>query len=117
MIASDTYRAVEGGGRWKSFIIVSPLESKAKTNFKTGRSGFNTIFESYLFIIFNKIYFMDDDETTKEEFTRVLKDEYGVLVGYGYSRGGELFRACTHIDVDGKDVDHAIESILAVQAR
>ncbi len=64
MIASDTYGAVEGGGRWKSFIIVSPLESKAKTNFKTGRSGFNTIFESYLFIIFNKIYFMDDDETT-----------------------------------------------------
>ncbi len=64
MIASDTYGAVEGGGRWKSFIIVSPLESKAKTNFKTGRSGFNTNFESYLFIIFNKIYFMDDDETT-----------------------------------------------------
>ena len=64
MIASDTYGAVEGGGRWKSVIIVSPLESKAKTNFKTGRSGFNTIFESYLFIIFNKIYFMDDDETT-----------------------------------------------------
>jgi len=57
MIASDTYRAVEGGGRWKSFIIVSPLESKAKTNFKTGRSGFNTNFESYLFIIFNKCLF------------------------------------------------------------
>ena len=67
----------------------------------------------------NIVYFglPKDCKLSKEEFTRVLKDEYGVLVGYGYSRGGELFRACTHIDVDGKDVDHAIESILAVQAR
>lgn len=67
----------------------------------------------------NIVYFglPTDCKLSKEEFTRVLKDEYGVLVGYGYSRGGELFRACTHIDVDGKDVDHAIESILAVQAR
>jgi threonine aldolase len=67
----------------------------------------------------NIVYFglPTDCKLSKEELTRVLKDEYGVLVGYGYSRGGELFRACTHIDVDGKDVDHAIESILAVQAR
>jgi len=32
-------------------FIVSPLDSKAKTNFKTGRSGFNTNFESYLLLI------------------------------------------------------------------
>ena len=48
MIASDTYGAVEGGGLWKLEECVSPLESKAKTNFKTGCSGFNTNFESYL---------------------------------------------------------------------
>eukprot|EP00979_Chaetoceros_neogracilis_P004834 scaffold840_cov257-Chaetoceros_neogracile.AAC.9 len=67
----------------------------------------------------NIVYFGLPKEcrVSKEEFTRILKDEFGVLVGYGYSRGGELFRVCTHIDVDDKDVEHLIQSILTVQSR
>lgn len=53
---------------------------------------------------------------SKEEFVRRLKEDHGVLVGHGYSKGGQLFRACTHLDVDGSDVDHAIESILLLSS-
>lgn len=52
-----------------------------------------------------------------EEFVSVLKEEYGVLVGYGYSRGGKLFRVCTHLDVDDDGVDRAIEGLLTVGKR
>lgn len=53
---------------------------------------------------------------SKEEFVRRLKEDHGVLVGHGYSKGGNLFRACTHLGVDGSDVDHAIQSILALSS-
>lgn len=67
----------------------------------------------------NIVYFglPDSCEISKEDFARILKEEYGVLVGYGYSKGGELFRACTHLDVDDIGVDHAIESIINLAAR
>ena len=67
----------------------------------------------------NIVYFSlpKDLKQSKEEFARILKDEYGVLVGCGYSRGGELFRACTHLDVDDNDVDYLIKCMLEVRTR
>ena len=49
-----------------------------------------------------------------EELVRVLKDDYGILVGYGYSKGGRLFRACTHLDVTEDEVRHVTETLLSV---
>lgn len=67
----------------------------------------------------NIVYFAlpDSCSLSKEEFAMRLKKEYGVLVGYGYSRGGNLFRACTHMDVNDRDVDHTIESLLQLASK
>lgn len=48
----------------------------------------------------------------KEEFTQRLQQEHGVLITGGYSRGGKLFRVCTHMDVNDEDVDRATEAIV-----
>ena len=67
----------------------------------------------------NLVYFGLPPEcaVSKAEFAAALRDEHGVLVGAGYSKGGELFRACTHLDVDDEDVDRAIEAIISVALR
>ncbi len=67
----------------------------------------------------NIVYFAlpDSCSLSKEDFVVRLKEDYGVLVGYGYSKGGELFRACTHLDVDDEGVDHAIESLLQLSSK
>jgi len=54
---------------------------------------------------------------SKQEFASLLKEEYGVLVGCGYSKGGELFRVCTHLDVDDEGVERAIEGMLDLSTR
>jgi hypothetical protein len=49
---------------------------------------------------------------TTKEFAEKLKTDFKVLIGSGYSKGGNLFRICTHLDVNDDDVDTAINSIL-----
>lgn len=48
----------------------------------------------------------------RDEFLRRLAMEYGVKLTGGYSTGGRLFRAVTHMDVNDEDVQHAIEGIV-----
>lgn len=67
----------------------------------------------------NIVYFglPDDCSLSIEEFATTMKEEYGVLVGYGYSKGGKLFRVCTHIDVDDDGVDRAIDGMISLGQR
>lgn len=66
----------------------------------------------------NIVYFGLPESCTlsREEFICRLKEDHGVLVGSGYSKGGKLFRACTHLDVDDSNVEHAIQSILMLSS-
>lgn len=62
----------------------------------------------------NIIFFKLPDSCTipKEEFGRRLETEYGVKIGAGYSRGGELFRIVTHMNVSDEQVDRATEALI-----
>jgi threonine aldolase len=64
----------------------------------------------------NIVYFglPDTCKLSKEEFTQRLNSEYGVKVTGGYSSGGKLFRAVTHMQVDDHMVSRAIEGIVSV---
>ncbi len=61
----------------------------------------------------NIVYFglPENSKVKKEQLCSLLR-EHGVLVGGGYSKGGELFRICTHLDVSDEDVDLALETII-----
>jgi threonine aldolase len=48
----------------------------------------------------------------QEDFTRRLQEDYGVKVTGGYSSGGRLFRAVTHMHIDDSMMDRAIEAII-----
>jgi threonine aldolase len=64
----------------------------------------------------NIVYFAlpEDCGVSKHEFVDRLASEYGVLIGYGYSRNGDWFRIVTHLDVDDECIDRAIEGILRI---
>jgi len=49
---------------------------------------------------------------SKEELCGKLYECYGVKMGGGYSKGGELFRLCTHMDIDDEGVDRALEGLV-----
>jgi threonine aldolase len=49
---------------------------------------------------------------TTKEFADRLKRDCKVLIGSGYSKGGNLFRICTHLDVNNEDVEIAINGIV-----
>jgi threonine aldolase len=49
---------------------------------------------------------------SRQEFTQRLWTDYGVKVTGGYSSGGRLFRAVTHLHIDDNMIDRAIEGIL-----
>lgn len=51
---------------------------------------------------------------TREELVPRLNEEYGIKMGGGYSKGGELFRLCTHLDLDDEGVDRAAEAIVSL---
>lgn len=51
---------------------------------------------------------------SREEFILRLKDDYGVKVTGGYSSGGRLFRAVTHMHIDEPMIDQAIEGMIAL---
>jgi len=62
----------------------------------------------------NIVYFglPQNSNVSKEELCLRLREDYGILFGGGYNKGGELFRLVTHKDVDDEDIDRAIESII-----
>lgn len=64
----------------------------------------------------NILYFSlpENSLVTKDLLGARLLAEYGVKVGGGYSRGGVLFRVCTHLDVNDEDLDRATEAIINV---
>jgi threonine aldolase len=41
-----------------------------------------------------------------------LNTEYGIKLTGGYSRGGELFRAVTHLDLSDSDIDRAADAMI-----
>jgi threonine aldolase len=48
------------------------------------------------------------------ELIPLLRDKHGIKLSGGYSRGGELFRICTHMDINEDDVDRAVEAIISL---
>ena len=64
----------------------------------------------------NIVYFglPDGSNVTKDELCDRLRRDYGILLSGGYNRGGELFRICTHMDINDEDVDRAVESIISL---
>jgi len=64
----------------------------------------------------NIVYFglPAESQVSSEDFCRELVDDYGIKVTGGYSSGGKLFRACTHLGVNDEDVDRATEAIVKV---
>jgi len=65
----------------------------------------------------NIVFFALPEESCKisrEELVPRLRDEYGIKMSGGYSRGGELFRLCTHMDLDDEGIDRAAEAIVSL---
>lgn len=56
----------------------------------------------------------ESSKVSREELVPRLQEEYGIKMGGGYSKGGELFRVCTHMDVDDEGVDRAAEAIVSL---
>lgn len=63
----------------------------------------------------NIVYFglPDDCRVTRDEFASRLETGFGVKLTGGYSEGGRLFRAVTHLQIDDAGIDRAIEAILS----
>jgi len=64
----------------------------------------------------NIVYFglPDHSNVTRNELCDRLRKEYGILLSGGYNKGGELFRICTHMDINDEDVDRAVEDIISL---
>ena len=64
----------------------------------------------------NVVYFglPKNSHVTKEELDTRLKEEYGVKLTGGYSKGGKLFRLVTNMGIDDEGTDRAIEGIANV---
>jgi len=94
-LADDHTRAQRIASEMKSHGFIIPREGKIDTNI---------------------VYFglPENSLVTKGELCRRLLDDHGVKVTGGYSRGGQLFRICTHLDVNDEDVDRATEAIIKV---
>lgn len=61
----------------------------------------------------NIVYFglPENSLVPKEDLCAQLNAKYGIKLTGGYSRGGELFRMATHLDVDDEGVDRAAEAL------
>jgi len=64
----------------------------------------------------NIVYFGLPENSTvvKEDYCAKLYAEYGVKLSGGYSKGGELFRAVTHLDLNDEDIDRAADAMVQV---
>ena len=64
----------------------------------------------------NIVYFglPENSLIEKEKLQMRLNDEYGVKLSGGYSRGGELFRIVTHLDVDDEGIERALDGIISL---
>lgn len=51
---------------------------------------------------------------SKEAFCEELDQRFNVKLGGGYSRGGECFRAVTHMHISDEDIDRAAEAMIKV---
>jgi threonine aldolase len=62
----------------------------------------------------NIVYFSlpENSLVSKDEFRIRLLTDHGIKLTGGYSRGGEFFRVCTHLDVNDEDIDRATEAII-----
>lgn len=76
------------------------------------RNGFEMMREGQ--IDTNIVYFglPPDSRVARDDFVQTLSEDYGVEITGGYSRGGKLFRVCTHLDVNDEDVERATEAIV-----
>lgn len=62
----------------------------------------------------NLFYFClpEDSKVSKDDYCALLESKYGVKLTGGYSRGGELFRVVTHLDLDDCDIDRAAKAMV-----
>ena len=62
----------------------------------------------------NILYFAlpETSAVAKEDYCARLYSEFGVKLTGGYSKGGELFRAVTHLDLNDEDIHYAVESMV-----
>lgn len=56
----------------------------------------------------------EDSAVSKDEFGERLKQDHGVLLTGGYSKGGNLFRVVTHIDLSDEDIERAGKAMIEV---
>jgi len=54
----------------------------------------------------------EDSAVPKDDYCSRLDAEYGVRLTGGYAKGGELFRAVTHLDVDDEGIERAAEAMV-----
>jgi threonine aldolase len=54
----------------------------------------------------------ENSTVNKNDYCRRLDTEFGVKLTGGYSRGGELFRVVTHLDLNDEDIDRAAEAMV-----
>jgi threonine aldolase len=62
----------------------------------------------------NMFYFglPDNSKVEWKDYCKILQTKHGVGLTGGYSRGGRLFRAVTHLDISDKDIDRAVEAMV-----
>lgn len=62
----------------------------------------------------NIVYFRlpDNANINVAEYQRKLKEERGVLLSGGYSRGRNLFRVVTHLDLTDEEVNYAAKAMI-----
>lgn len=80
------------------------------------RNGFEVARDGH--VDTNIIYFALPPNSTVpiEDYCEVVKRDYGVLLTGGYSRGGKLFRAVTHLDLTDNDIDRAAIGMVSATA-
>eukprot|EP00592_Proboscia_alata_P023988 CAMPEP_0194446366 /NCGR_PEP_ID=MMETSP0176-20130528/128394_1 /TAXON_ID=216777 /ORGANISM="Proboscia alata, Strain PI-D3" /LENGTH=419 /DNA_ID=CAMNT_0039273067 /DNA_START=50 /DNA_END=1308 /DNA_ORIENTATION=+ len=55
-----------------------------------------------------------ESNVTKEDLTKRMWSEYGVMVGGGYSKGGEMFRLVTHMNIDDEGMNRCLRGLVTI---
>lgn len=55
-----------------------------------------------------------ESNVTKEDLTKRMWSEYGVMIGGGYSKGGEMFRLVTHMNIDDEGMNRCLRGLATI---
>jgi threonine aldolase len=130
-LAKRARKRVGGGMRQGGYVagmglyaLQNNVERLADDHRRAQKLG-NALYENGFYVMrhgkidTNIVYFGLPESCTlsREEFTKQLLEDYGVKVTGGYSSGGKLFRAVTHLQIDDEMIDRAIDAILKVASK